>query len=85
MFTFRGLTGTKLVPFRKWYGNLGELGPLFSNVNFVVRTATATISTREHFFNVLALTQANTFKIEISPDRENLQYIKQYSLSNLFG
>jgi superfamily II DNA helicase RecQ len=85
MFTFRGLPGTKLVPFRKWYGNLGELRSLFSNVNFVVRTATATISTRENNFNFLALTQENTFKIEISPDSENLQYIKQYSLSNLFG
>ena len=70
MFTFRLLPGTKLVPFRKWYGNLGELRPLFSNVNFVVSTATATISTRENNFIVLVLTQANTFKIEISPDCE---------------
>jgi superfamily II DNA helicase RecQ len=64
MFTFRGLPGTKPVPFRKWYGNLGELRSLFRNVNFVVCTATATISTREKNFNVLALTQANTFKLK---------------------
>ena len=64
LITFRGLPGTKLVPFRKWYGNLGELRLFFSNVNFVVRTATATISTRENNFNVLVLTQANTFKLK---------------------
>ena len=83
IFIVRGLPGAKPVPFRKWYGNLGELRSLFGNVNFVVCTATATVSTQEKIFNVLSLSQANTLKIEVSPDRVNLQYIKQYVENNM--
>jgi superfamily II DNA helicase RecQ len=77
MLVFRGLPGAKPVPFRKWYGNLGELRSLFKNVNFIVCTATATTSTKAKIFSILSLNRGNTLEIEVSPDRENLIYMKQ--------
>ncbi|XP_028404789.1 mediator of RNA polymerase II transcription subunit 34-like [Dendronephthya gigantea] len=73
-----GLPGAKPVPFRKWYGNLGELRALFKDVNFIACTATATISTKSKIFNVLQMNRGNTLEIEVSPDRANLTYAMQY-------
>ena len=81
-YFFRGLPGAKPVPFRRWYGNLGELRSVFTSTNFVVCTATATVATKEKIFNILSLTKSNTFEIELSPDRKNLCYSKQYIDNN---
>lgn len=43
------------VPFRTWYGNLGELKSLTSEVPSIVLTATASISTRKDIFKTLNL------------------------------
>ena len=83
MLVFRGLPGAKPVPFRKWYGNLGELRSLFKNVNIIVCTATATTSTKAKIFSILSLNRGNTLEIEVSPDRENLIYVKQYVDNNI--
>lgn len=68
----------KSLPFRTWYGNLGELRSVFDNISFVVCTATATLSTKRKIFDVLCLSNENTFVINISPERENLKYSMQY-------
>lgn len=78
------------MPFRKWYGDLGELRSFFKNVNFIACTATATTSTKAKIFSVLGLNRQNTLEIEVSPDRENLRYVKQYvdnsiPLGDVFG
>ena len=41
------------VPFRTWYGNLGELNSLTSDVPTIVLTATASIATRRDIFKTL--------------------------------
>ena len=80
----------KPVPFREWYGSLGELRNLSPNVNFIVCTTTATTATKKNIFEMLELTRANTLEIEISPNHDNLKYIHQYvddslPLSQVFG
>ena len=69
----------KPVPFRKWYGNLGQLRKILSNVRFMVCTATASLSTKSKIFSVLSITSDETFIVEMSPERKNLRYVVQYA------
>ncbi|CAB3988004.1 Werner syndrome ATP-dependent helicase-like [Paramuricea clavata] len=58
--------GIKKIPFRKWYGNLGELMSLVpSNTNFVVLTATATQETTDCIFESLKLPPKKTHTIRL--------------------
>ncbi|XP_028403969.1 ATP-dependent DNA helicase hus2/rqh1-like [Dendronephthya gigantea] len=76
--------GRQSIPFRQWYGNLGELRSLMpSHLKFLVLTATAAKSTREYIFNSLQLPKKSTYTVQMSPDRENLCYSVQYINNNL--
>lgn len=76
--------GIQKIPFRKWYGNLGELMSLVpSNINFVVLTATATQETTEQIFESLKLPPKKTHIVKQSPDRLNLRYSVQYIDNNM--
>ena len=67
------------VPFRKWYGCLGELHSLFpQHCKLVILTATATSDTKEQILNTLHLPTNDVHFIEQSPDRKNIQYSVQY-------
>jgi hypothetical protein len=68
----------KPVPFRKWYGNLGQLREILANVCFMVCTATASLSTKSKIFSVLSINSDETFIVEMSPERKNLRYVVQY-------
>ena len=75
----RGLPGMSTpVPLRKWYGNLGQLREMLPTVRFMVCTATASLSTKSKIFNVLSIVPAETFIVEMSPERKNLRYVVQY-------
>lgn len=63
---------------------------MFSAVNFIVCTATATMSTKRKIFDVLALDSTDTLQIEKSPNRSNLRYTIHYvgnsmALGDVFG
>lgn len=78
-----GFSGTRLgkqsIPFRQWYGNLGELRSLVpSDIKFLILTATATKSTTESIFDSLRLSVKNTYTVQRSPNRPNLYYSVQY-------
>ncbi|XP_068720432.1 probable ATP-dependent DNA helicase RecS [Montipora capricornis] len=60
-----------VVPFRTWYGNLGELNSLTSDVPTIVLTATASIATRRDIFNTLNLKQSSCHIVERSPESPN--------------
>ena len=76
--------GIKKIPFRKWYGNLGELMSLVpNNTNFVVLTATATQETTDCIFESLKLPPKKTHTVKQSPDRHNLRYSVQYIDNNI--
>jgi superfamily II DNA helicase RecQ len=76
--------GIKKIPFRKWYGNLGELMSLVpSNTNFVVLTATATQETTDCIFESLKLPPKKTHTVKQSPDRHNLRYSVHYIDNNI--
>ena len=64
--------------FRTWYGNLGKLRSLFTDVNLIVCTARATTSTKSKIFDVLDLRMQKTFCIEKSPERPNIAFSFQY-------
>lgn len=67
------------VPFRKWYGCLGELHSLLpQHCKLVILTATATRYTKEQIINTLHLPTNDVHFIEQSPDRKNIQYSVQY-------
>ena len=71
------------IPFRQWYGNLGEMYSLISSdVSTVVLTATASKATKKDIFKTLNLSQA-TFVIERSPERPNIRFGTQYLDKNL--
>ncbi|XP_031553779.1 mediator of RNA polymerase II transcription subunit 34-like [Actinia tenebrosa] len=75
----KGLTGTKKVPFRKWYGCLGELHSLIpKDTKSVILTATATKATKEQIMETLNLSPKDVQMIQQSPDRPNLFYSTQY-------
>lgn len=76
---YRGLSGTSEVPFRKWYGCLGELRSLFPQESrMIILTATATKATQEQILTTLHLTMEDVHVVEQSPDRPNIQYNVQY-------
>jgi superfamily II DNA helicase RecQ len=77
------LTGPKPVPFRTWYGNLGQLRTLFKEVNLIVCTATATKATKRKVFDVLEIKEKDVFCVEKSPECPNLTYHVQYVDNNL--
>ena len=52
---FVGDCQDKKVAFRTWYGNLGKLRSLFTDVDLIVCIATATTSTKHKIFDVLDL------------------------------
>ena len=71
------------IPFRQWYGNLGEMYSLISSdVSTIVLTATASKATKKDIFKTLNLSQA-TFVIERSPERQNIRFGTQYLDKNL--
>lgn len=75
----RCLPGThKPVPFRKWYGNLGERREIFSNVQCIMCTGTASKPTKRKIFDVMSVSPEETLIIKMTPDRKNLQYAVQY-------
>lgn len=68
------------VPFRIWYGNLGELKSLTaSNVPSIILTATA----KRDIFRALNLNQSPSFIMEHSPERPNVQFSVCYLDKNL--
>ena len=67
------------MPFRKWYGCLGELRSLIPTATrLVILTATATKATKEEILNTLHLSGEDIKFIEQSPDRPNIRYCAQY-------
>ena len=71
------------LPFREWYGNLGEINSLISkDVPSVVLTATASKTTKRDIFQTLNLDQS-TFVIERSPEKQNIRYGTQYLDKNI--
>lgn len=73
----RGLSGSKKVPFRRWYGCLGELTSLMSKNRNMVLTATATRTSKQQILQTLNLPLKDVVFIQESPDRSNLVYLKQ--------
>ena len=81
----RSLPGARRseLPFRSWYGNLGELRSLSpDDVNMLVVTASATRETRAVIYESLKLSNT-TAVVSKSPDRSNLQYTLQYMDKNI--
>ena len=70
------------VPFRIWYGNLGELKSLTaSDVPSIILTATASLSdlsTKKGIFRALNLRHSSCFTMGHSPERPNLQFCVRY-------
>ena len=76
--SYRGLAGERSVPFREWFGNLGELRSLIpQKAKLVEVTATATKSTRQKIFETLHLAP-QTVVIKKNPDRSNRKYSAIY-------
>ena len=76
----RGIPGAKrgALPFRKWYGNLGELRSLVpEQVKMIVATASATKETRAVIYESLQLPR-DTAVVSKSPDRSNLHHSFQH-------
>ena len=73
------MSGSKKVPFGKWYGCLGELRSLIPEESrLVLLTATATKSTKGEILSTLHLSEEDVKFIEQSPDRPNIKYCLQY-------
>ena len=51
---------------------------MFTDINLIVCTATATKATKSKIFEVLDLKTEDTFSIEKSPERPNIAYFTQY-------
>lgn len=67
------------MPFRKWYGCLGEVRSLIPTATrLVILTATATKATKGEILNTLHLSGEDVKFIEQSPDRPNIKYCAQY-------
>ena len=72
------------VPFRIWYGNLGELKSLTAtNVPSIILMATASLSTKRDIFRALNLNQSSSFIMEHCPERPNVQFSVRYLDKNL--
>lgn len=75
----RGLSTGKKVPFRKWYGCLGEMRSLIpKQCQIMILTATATKATKQQILATLQLSLDEVKMIEKSPDRPNLSYVAHY-------
>ena len=73
------MTIGKNVPFRKWYGCLGEIRSLIpEKCQIIILTATATTETKEQIASSLQLNFNDLQLIEMSPDRGNLLYAAKY-------
>ncbi|XP_068703984.1 uncharacterized protein [Montipora foliosa] len=72
-----------LVPIRTWYGNLGELNSLTSDVPTIVLTVTASIATRRDIFKTLNLKQSSCHIVERSPESPNGLIVQMTSKSIL--
>lgn len=73
------MPGPKKVPFRKWFGCLGEIKSLIpNNVQFVIVTATATLATRAQLIESLEVSASQLYTIEGNPNKANLMYILSY-------
>ena len=91
-FFTRGSSGSKAkgVPFRKWFGALGEIKLLVpQNTKLVIATATATKSTKSQIFESLGIDAKHLYTVEENPNRSNLRYTvsyidKQSSLKDVF-
>ncbi|CAB3987147.1 mediator of RNA polymerase II transcription subunit 34-like [Paramuricea clavata] len=85
-----GLSGNKKVPFRKWFGCLGEIRSLIpKNNKIIIVTATATKATKSQILESLDITADQLHTVEQNPNRINLMYIlsymdKQRSLKDVF-
>ena len=83
-----GLPGSRskqaAVPFRVWYGNLGELKSLTaSDLPSIVLTATSSPSTKKNIFRTLNLDQLSCHVIEHSPERPNVHFSVKYLDKNM--
>lgn len=79
IFFCRGLNSDQKLPFRKYYGQLGELQSLCPDrCRIVIVTATATSATKQQILSSLNLNRQNVVFIEHSPDRPNLFYTTAY-------
>ena len=74
----RGVSFSKKIPFRKWYGCLGEVtSALPKNCSTMVLTATATKSSINQILQTLSLSSNDVVFIQGSPDRPNLHFSKK--------
>lgn len=72
------------LPFRVWYGNLGELKSLTaSEVPSIILTATASVTTKRDIFRTLNLKQSSCHIMEHSPERQNVQFSVRYLDKNV--
>lgn len=75
----RGLSGNKKVPFRKWFGCLGELRSLVpKNTKHIIVTATATKATKAQILESLDINVDQLYSVEQNPNRMNLMYMLSY-------
>lgn len=75
----RGLNSEKKIPFRKWYGCLGEMRSLIpKQCKIMILTATATKDTKQQILDTLQLSFEDIKIIEKSPDRPNISYVANY-------
>ena len=70
------------IPFRSWYGNLGELNSLLPDKTpYVVLTATASKATKKDIFKTLNLGKS-THCIEKNPEKANICHSVKYVEKN---
>ena len=85
------MSGNKNVPFRKWFGCLGEIRSLIPKRNkLIIVTATATKATKSQIFESLDIVVDQLYTVEQNPNRSNLMYMlsymdKQMSLKDVFA
>eukprot|EP00794_Sanderia_malayensis_P001823 gene1823-2047_t len=66
-------------PFRKWYGQVGEIRSLLdASVKLAVFTATASKATKATILTALNMENISTYYIEKSPVKENLCFFLEY-------
>ncbi|XP_028402242.1 Werner syndrome ATP-dependent helicase homolog [Dendronephthya gigantea] len=71
--------GNKKIPFRKWFGCLGELRALVpKNTKLVIVTATATKATKAQILESLDINVDQLYTVEQNPNRMNLMYMLSY-------
>eukprot|EP00795_Rhopilema_esculentum_P010124 gene10124-18787_t len=74
-----GLNVGQQAPFRKWYGQLGEIRSfLDQSVKLAVFTATASRATKAAIYSVLNLESSSMHVIEKSPMKNNLLFFSKY-------